>query len=863
MTIARQMLGIVTSRGDAFDQRNIVQWRTFPDDKVRMRYGRIAGIYFSEIVHLNDGELVEELLRSLSFQPLGGMLHNSYLEDVKEDGPTGEVVVSVNNEFVPTPKSLKILDGRHKALVAFADSIKDTDRIVAAIEARLKAKYTHTIGNQVLMPSPYFALPVPKIWGHLYNNPKQPLPGSSQVPKVYAQHRLVKPTMYSGLMRVAAQLITGFGTDERPTKKEVIRLQTSDLNDSVRVMEDYRIGDEETPKLDRSLGSLRYWFHWVLTHGILKTEKGRYYLIAVGSSGIWAMRLPMFPVENGISDEAKEYFPSIPMGLAFPSKYYTNDKGETEFDAAVRQGWVRQIATADDMAPFYEKLQPTYTECGWAFSMSGRKIDNVGWRLNGPRPYDYPIVEHWHIDLIGGDGESEDVWDYHHDDGYDDSISTLGVVVTKVGQGNALDISQWHKPFKVPEIDHDTGVPGVVSFDMLPRGWSSSGPPPPDYIAASKNYPVSDTVVHVFYDGEELVWTRFYNPMNTNKQETGSWDDRDDSPYCMQLGGYTWGSYVRNTKLPKGFYSNRNDPRKLADESRTDMRSSGAKTWESPYMGVQYSWPYPPFHFGYEQSNSEGEWYNDFDASYTSRVGSPWTAKRHCFHVHVEGTQITGQQYAYSCAIPLTDREAVFICERHIAATRNVIDYKYATMVMQYVYYTYPSWIPDYNDGGNFGIPSGNWEWWQLRDDTVKYLVWQFFSQENNYTKEQLEPAQTVLNIVGGTHTAPLDTWDHSTNQSAIEDYKIFTISSKLGGEYPIEMKASAGASELWENILPDDDGWQIAHLWCTKSLLGNEGFKQNIYLNGAMGFSGVFQDKLTAGEQSSRHSQITFVGVT
>jgi len=154
----------------------------------------------------------------------------------------------------------------------------------------------------------------------------------------------------------------------------------------------------------------------------------------------------------------------------------------------------------------------------------------------------------------------------------------------------------------------------------------------------------------------------------------------------------------------------------------------------------------------------------------------------------VWGTRVTGQYYSYACAIPMTDREAVFICERHVAATRSKVDYQYAAMVMQWVYYTYPSWIPDYDLGiDQHIIPVGDWAWWQLRDDTVKYLVWRFFDDDHNYTNEKRQATQTVLNIVGGTHTAPLDVWDRSKPETAVEDYDITTICRRgqhaVGGE--------------------------------------------------------------------------------
>ena len=882
---ARVMLGKTLAAADAVGQQTASSWYTF-ENGVTVRVARLGSQHIAEFVRHPTVDLPPpDLFDAYSLTPYGGVIVDGYIETEElpssgaSAGVAGSGLVSIGTGVAAETETIRLLDRfspSSRTLARLASVRKEVESLleketdpVAQQKLTNRLKYLHGQGDFGLKRVPYLPLAVPDQWSRLYNNPVQPINENTK-PKVYSQYRLIKPTMFSGRMRVVAQLLLGMGRQTPPTKEQQLAARGANNTDRVAV-EDYRHNtkDAERSKDDESLGSLDYWFHWYKTHGVYKSEGGRYYLIQISAAGVWAMRLPVLAMSKwALPEEARDYLDDLPLGYAFPTKELVGTEKKSPWDRAVEEGWVKQLVTADDMAPFYDKLQPTYAECGWAFSMSGKKADNVGWRINAPRPYDYPVFEHWTIEISGGDAGPKvlNKYDYTHQlKGFDLSIEDMKATVRMVSKGNAVDISQYHKPFKVPEIDLDTGIPGVCSFDMLPRGWPDKGPPPPDYAKAYKNYPISDTTVHVFYDGEELVWVRFYNPMNTSKSESDSWDDRDYMPYCMMLGGFTWGSYTRPTTLPKGFYSNRIDPRKMADEDRLDLQSQGRKTWESPYMGIEYSWPYPPFHFGYEQSNSEGEWYNSFDAGYRSRVGSPWTAKRHCFHVHVWGTRVQGQSYSYACAIPLTDREASFICERHVVETRSKVDYQYAAMVMQFVYYTYPSWIPDYDLGIDQGIiPVGNWEWWQLRNDTVKYTVWRFFDDEHNYTKEKRESAATVLNIVAGTHTAPLDVWDRSKPESAVEEYEITTLCSKLGGEYPQPMKASAGASTLWEDKIPnDDESIKIAHLWCTRSVLGTESSKMHLYLNGMMVYTGLRADKLATTDKSSPHRQVTFIGET
>ena len=805
-----------------------------------------------------------------------------------------------------------VVVGAAASKVAVLDRFAPNDATITATGAKYSSGAATGYGGwkppsdqTVFHTVPYLHLPVPEQWEGMYNNPIIALPGGA-TPKVFSQYRLIKPTMYSGFMRVIAQLILGYGRITPPDKDRQIarHLKSSsglvtcwcgenhfkvssahpyDPNKIYKTMEDYSFDSSTVPEDDKLLGSLNYGFHWNLTHGIYSSENGTLYLIRISQEGVFAMRLPVLGNTNSsVPDYLRTKLQDMPLGFGFPLGVYTIPVGSdpqvvnTPIDQAVKDGWVKRLITAEAIAPFYTRLQATYAECGWAFSESGKSIDNVGWSIPLPSPYDYPYFEHWHIDISGGDAPTGVArYNYAHctTGGYDSSISTMTARITKAGEGNAVDISQHSKPFKVPMVDSETGIPAVISFDMLPRGWPDQGPPPPAYLAAYKTYPVSDTAVHVFYDGEELVWIRFFNPMNSAKTISDSWDDREEEPYpheCMILGSYSWGSSSRSSTLPRGFYSNRVDPRQMADEASLDKRSSGEKTWESPYMGIVYSYPYPPRLFGYQDSNGyygSIEYHlgiDDFEPGYQSMPGSPWTGKRHGFHVHVTGTNIVGQSYNYSCALPLTDREAAFICERKVQATKTVYDNKYGAMVMHFVYYTYPSWIPDLQESidGDFGIPVGNWEDWQLRYDTVKYLRYQYFTTENNYTKEPLRSVRESLNVAGGYFEAPTDIWNHDVTTHDPDVYTITTICSEhAGAAYPAVMQGVPGSEQLWEWKLPYPDSWQCAWFWATRSVAGTDSSKQSIYLNGGMSYTGLKKDKMSEFEITSLQRQVTFLG--
>ena len=821
----------------------------------------------------------------LKLKPKGGVVLDGYLTTQKVPVGATTTDVPVLDRFAPNAATITAVGNRYAG-----------GRTVGASQWKPPSDLTvfHTV--------PYLYIPVPHQWEGVYDNPVVPV--GAAIPKVYSQFRLIKPTMYSGFMRTLMQLLIGYGRISPPTKDKQIerhiftkagtrvcwcgethfKVSTAHPLDPAKVyraMEDYSFDSTSVPEDDKLLGSLNYWFHWQKTHGVYRSTGGRLYLIRISSEGMFAMRLPVLGnTSDSVPDALKDTLKDMPLGYDFPKGTYTAPvmgmpyTPASPIDQAVVDGWVKRLLTAEQLSPFYDRLQATYSECGWAFSQSGKSIDNVGWHIPLPEPYDYPHFEHYHIDITGGDGGSSNKYDYAHcTNGYDSSLSSLSATILKVGDGNALDISQYSKPFKVPIVDSDTGMPAVISFDMLPRGWPDVGPPPPIYMAAVKTYPVSDVTIHVFYDNEELIWIRFFNPMNTAKTQDDSWDDRDSEPYpheCMILGSYSWGNSSSPTTFPKGFYSNRLDPRQMADGNSLNMLSKGQKTWESPYMGILYSYPYPPRLFGYQDSGGYtggGDYQlgvDDFEPSYTSMVGSPWTGKRHCFHVNVTGENITGQSYNYSCALPLTDREAAFICERKVQATKTVYNNKYAAMVMQYVYYTFPSWIPDLQASqiGDFGVPVGNWEDWQLRYDTVKYLRYSYYPLKDNYTKEPIRNVQETLNIAGGVFTAPTDIWNRDVTTHDPDVYTISAVCSEsFGAAYPNKMQGTAGSEELWEWKLPWPDSYQCAWFWATRSVVGNDSSKQSIYLNGQMEYNGLSRNKMTIFEIQSLQRQVTFLG--
>lgn len=858
---ARILLGKVAASADAGGVDTGSMWHT-TDEGITVKVMKAADIYVAYIfrpeVKKEEAEGEAPLEGGLP-SPYGGVVVPGLL--VTENKPTiagGTTPVYVLDSFAPNAATAQRFGEMREALNVQIDSLTAelSTGLLPAADAESTAqkiidkRFTrdHLFDDQQLHKVDVLAFPVPGRWSGFYDNPA-PTPPSG-VPDVFSIHHLLKPTMYTGRMRAIVQYLMGFGTQRC---RDIVDPYAPDGPKFERAPTD---GDG--PEDIGFLGAIRYWCHFDKSHGVYKTSGGRYYLIEISQArGVLAMRLPVFPRSHtALPVEMHDVLHDIPCGYTFPDN--TTD--------ALAAGWVKELLPPSALAEFY-KLQGTYAQCGWAFSYTGSHADNVGYHYPNPRPFDFPEFQHWSISINGGDGESSDTYDYRHDGllGYDRSLNTLAANILHVSSGHALDTSLHYKPFKIPSVDRDTGIPCVKSFDMTPTHWPLVGQLPQDYLDAQSKYPLCDTTVHVFYDGDELVWLRYYFDPKASAPTTEAWDDRDEGPngpvQCMILGSYTWGSTTNPGGLPKSFYSNRVDNRAANAGSNSSYRSTGRKVWESPFLGIAYTRNKPPFHFGYEDSFN-AEWFNDFNPAYNSLFGSPWAAKRHAYWIEVRGTNDIGQQNLYAAAIPLTDRECFFLYHRDAVAQHSTIDYRYAAMVMQWVYYVWDSRKPDPDTGITQPLPGGGWEWWQTRDDTVKYTAYQWYPVETNLTREARLPAGSVVNVATGVHTAPVSNYDRSQSTNNVNRFTVSVVQSRVGGEYG-DMVAQVQDTALWEGAIPSADGGiKAAYLWCTKSLLGVNSYKMHYRIDGVQRYVGLNFGSLSQSQREEPRQQVTFVGV-
>lgn len=176
------------------------------------------------------------------------------------------------------------------------------------------------------------------------------------------QIKHISPSMYSGLMAKAVQILLGYG--KRP------------------------IGGNP---------QISYDSRWLKCNGIVTAADGKLWLVEISAArGVIAMPFPVSkrPPRRGsyVCDEAVRLFGGMPTGANFPD-------GE-EFDSEVAKGNILEVASAATMLEIYEK--DTYSSAlGWSFNDTGSEAHNTCYYSP-----DYPFL---HARM-----HAYDVFSYHY-----------------------------------------------------------------------------------------------------------------------------------------------------------------------------------------------------------------------------------------------------------------------------------------------------------------------------------------------------------------------------------------------------------------------------------------------------------------
>ena len=430
---------------------------------------------------------------------------------------------------------------------------------------------------------------------------------SESSPRVFSQYTRLKPTMYSGTMRSLVQVLMGFAKPQQKHGKSVSRYRVT--VSAKRPAKPPVLSAYDKQVLKDGV-QIRYDWRFSRTHGITYAADGRAWLVEVSiTQGVLAMPLPLNPrtmtaafrrrMEDGGDAEALavlDAFGGFPTGATLP----TGDA----LDAWIRAGRVVRLLHHDDLAPFYDHTSYS-SQLGWAFNARGDEAHNTAWRFGADdvqRGVHYMLslqIGHsvpadprdgakmlkrafaklkveaaalaaalWKVDRLSEfqmrwasaalDRRAQEAFEYV-DALALDPMAQAFATLTKVSEGTL-----WYPPnariengtiIRFPEPSLNL----LVAHSMKP---------------AEKTAPMParcDTTMHVFFQGNELKWVKFFRDNRAGKPGTST----DNFEGCMYIG--QWAQHVDGGQLlvPPMFYTNDLDDRAELAATTTDMKITG------------------------------------------------------------------------------------------------------------------------------------------------------------------------------------------------------------------------------------------------------------------------------------------------
>lgn len=331
--------------------------------------------------------------------------------------------------------------------------------------------------------------------------------------KTVPQLPTLKPTLYSGSMKEIVQLLLGFG---RQNRKSIYEIDKSSVATESVAPTEY-----EREVIANGL-QVSYDYRFYRTHGVTWDTTGKPWLIEISQrNGVLIMPLPVhinttlpkFRLKlEALGDQdglrVLDRFGGFPTGKSFPDNA----------DSAVAAGTIFRLITVDQLQDFYRHTAYSST-MGWAFDAFGGEAHNTAFRYgdNGvQRGVHYCVT----VAITGGPNPS--------------GRATL----TKSGEGNI-----WWPSRKGPQIKFpEPLIGGLLSHDMRPNGPLGTGVK-------------CDTVMHVFFKGDELKVCKYYHDtMMPPYQEQSNFED------CMYVG--QWESRTESERfIPSMFYTTDFDDR--------------------------------------------------------------------------------------------------------------------------------------------------------------------------------------------------------------------------------------------------------------------------------------------------------------
>lgn len=501
-----------------------------------------------------------------------------------------------------------------------------------------------------------------------------------------SQHFGIKPSMYSGTMKKVVQLLLGYGRQNQ----ELYRYELWDVPAD---------SGSAKPKKVTIEDRVRYDFRAYRTHGIAFSPDNKPWLIEVSShNGVVGMPLELHPRTTGEAfmrhlertgdDEAMHVVSMLggfPTGRTFPAS-------SVAMRALISAGIAVQMATADDLKPFYNN-NPYSSAMGWAFNELGTEAHNTC--FNWDEATDYQYGEHYAISVrIGGNHEvpvpkqagdlamhigrvSQDGWPsgereafgYYRrkigrlsDDAVDsllrmppaqayqalkdisvDPVTEASAMLTRCSRGHLMNQGYdteyqakfWEPLMKNAVISHDFSSLGEL-LDRPPRGPAPS---------------VCDTAMLVFFAGNALKTVKWF--WDTRRKAINKIESDEED--CMYVGKWTYTQETGTVGPAPGYYSADYDYRTEHPDATYKRVTEGK---DLGWIRVEADWP-PGWPLG---NFSEARRYRGFRMTTETRTG-------------------ISQESACSMVWPAFAREAYYLAERVRRITDgHALGYSYREM---------------------------------------------------------------------------------------------------------------------------------------------------------------------------------------
>lgn len=421
-----------------------------------------------------------------------------------------------------------------------------------------------------------------------------------------SQYTRLRPTMYSGSMKKLVQFILGYG---RIPERTIYGIDYKTYPEGKESPEETAPPSPYEKEISSNGVQVRYDFRWLRTHGLTRSSDNKWWVVEISNQGIFAIPLVLYDktttdafrekVADMGDDEAMEVletFGGFPTGESIPSRSNVRE-------AYVRAGFI--LSAKPEALQRYYSGSMYSSAMGWAFSESGRRADNTGWR--SPDLFT-AFSHHYSCSMdIGPLKELEKssagatLKTYlmaakdKRDRVFDDLIGALFIKCERL---DAKDVGKYlkMKPEEAFDALNELVMPPIAEFSfncaMVSEAQNGgvipemkfyeplvSGLVSVDYRPARRPGLVN-AMMHVFYQGETMKWVRFYQgPSETVNEFEGERQECHprDQPYVYPVGQSTlqWRSGFKG--YPCRIYTSEYDDRSLEFETVTTEVWNGSR----------------------------------------------------------------------------------------------------------------------------------------------------------------------------------------------------------------------------------------------------------------------------------------------